>query len=108
MAFHPRSYASAPVASSEDLATTCRQKKLAMSVRSVRVSFGDIQVGVAVMIEVPEIRGPGPAAHFNAGLTADVLKRSISAITIESAASRMSLVEFADILRRLFVKLLLF
>ncbi len=59
------------------------------------------------MIEIPEIRRPGPAAHFNAGLMTDVLKRSVSLIPIERITASVPLVEFANIRRRVFVKLLL-
>ena len=72
------------------------------------VAVGDIEVRVSVVIEIPEIRGPGPTAHFNAGLAADVFERSVALVPIEGIAARVALVEFADILRGVLVKLLLF
>jgi hypothetical protein len=59
------------------------------------------------VIEIPEIRRPGPTAHLHSSLLADVLKPSIPQVSIERIASRVPPVECADFFRRFFVKALL-
>ena len=71
------------------------------------VSIGNVEVRITVMVEVPQIRAPGPAAHLNPGLLADVLKRPIPFVPIERIASRVLLVKRPNVFRSLFLKALL-
>src|SRR3974390_1772092 len=59
------------------------------------------------MIEVPEIRRPGPAAHLNGGRAGDILKSSVAEIAIERIAARVALIELANVFRRLLMELFL-
>src|ERR1700729_1862709 len=68
------------------------------------VSIGDVKVRIAIVIEVPEIRRPGPTAHLNSGLLADVLKPSIALVAIKRIASCVSPIERADLFRRFFME----
>ena len=44
------------------------------AVRRGDIAVGDIEIGVAIMIEVPEVGAPGPAAHLDSGLLADIFE----------------------------------
>src|ERR1700751_3416335 len=66
-----------------------------------------VEVGIPIMIEVPEVRAPGPAPHLHPSLLAHILEYSIAAIPIERIAPRVPLVQRPDRFRSLLLKNLL-
>src|SRR5579859_1234036 len=72
------------------------------------VSIRDVQVGIAVMIEVDEIGAPRPAPHGGTRLLACVLKLSIPLVAIKRITPRMLLVERANLFGGIGVEWLLF
>ena len=68
------------------------------------ISVGDIEVRVAIVIEIPEVRAPGPASHLDASMIADVFKFSVSLVSVERIAAGMPSVKSAYICRRFFLK----
>src|SRR5579862_1892018 len=59
------------------------------------------------MIEVPEIGAPRPASHLHSSFAADVVEGAVARIAIEGVSAGVALIERADALGRLFMKLLL-
>ena len=55
--------------------------------RPREIPIGDIEIGKTVVVEVPEIGAPRPAAHLYSSLAARVLKAPISGIAIECIAA---------------------
>src|SRR4029079_2006475 len=71
------------------------------------VTVGNVQVGVAIVVEIPGVGGPGPAAHLESRLVAHVLKLPVSLASIQRITACVSAVKGADILWVAFVKDLL-
>ena len=61
------------------------------------IAIGDVQVREAIVIEIPCVGRPGPAAHLGSRLVAHVLKLAVALIAIERIATGVSAVKGADV-----------
>src|SRR5258706_15524904 len=72
--------------------------------RSGNVAVRDVQVGVAVMVEIPRVRRPRPPANLDTGLRGDILKFPIAQISIERIAARVLTIKSANVFGVVLVK----
>src|ERR1700728_4779449 len=78
------------------------------SINAGDIAVCNVQIREAVVIEVPRIRGPGPATHIDSRFHTYILKRAISQISVERVAGHVPPVEIANGFRFFRVKMRIF
>jgi len=63
------------------------------------VAVRDVQVGKAIVVEIPAVGRPGPAAHIDSGGAGDILELAIAEIFVKRIAGGVAAIERFYVLR---------